>query len=207
VARLTSTRRVAGGIGAMIGAVVCLSACGPMHPGAAATVGSTRISVAELNAAVAHDAGGTAPSTPGDRTAAVQSSLTTIIQKDLIADAAKAKGVSISEAEIQAWLADQRKTNNTTDEGTAKAANIPFADLHDVVYEGLLQSKLVKAIAGNVTDQTQQGVLFRAYIGKLAKQQGISVNPRYGTWQADKFTVVPSNAFSSPSPVASAPAS
>lgn len=189
----------------MVGAAVCLSACGPMHPGAAATVGSTRISVADLNAAVAHDTAGT-PAAQVDRTTAVQSSLTSIIQKDLVFDAAKAKGVTVSEAEIQAFLADQRKTNGT-DEATAQVNNIPFADLHEVVYLSVLQSKLATAVAGNVTDKTQQGVLFRDYIAKLAVKEGVSINPRYGTWQADKFDVVPSNAFSSTQPVASAPVS
>jgi ATP-dependent protease HslVU (ClpYQ) ATPase subunit len=190
----------------MIGATVCLSGCGPMHPGAAATVGSTRISVAELNAAVAHDTAAAPATTPAGRTAAVQASLTTIIQKDLITDAAKATGVTVSEAEVQAFLADQRKTNGT-DEATAQVNNIPFADLHEVVYLSVLQSKLAAAVAGKVTDKTQQGVLFRDYIAKLALKEGVSINPRYGTWQADKFDVVPSNAFSSTQPVASAPVS
>ena len=191
----------------MIGAVaMCLSACGPMHPGAAATVGSTRISVADLNAAVAHDTASAPATTPAARTSAVQSSLTTIIRDDLIADAATAKGVTVSEADIQALLAQQRQTNGS-DEATAKANNIPFADLHQVVYQDLLLNKLIALVGKGQADQTAQQKALTDYLAKVALQQGVSINPRYGTWQADTFAVVSSDAFSSHSPVASAPIS
>ncbi|HTC68073.1 MAG TPA: hypothetical protein VK662_00770 [Acidothermaceae bacterium] len=184
-------------------AVGCLSACGPLHEGAAATVGNTRISVAALNAAVTKAAAAPASAAPTDRTSTVQSSLTALIQGDLIADGAKAKGVTVSESDIQAFLATQRQTNGT-DAGTAQANGIPLSDLHQAVYEALLLNKLIAAVSGGSTDQTAQQKDLTDYLGTVAKQEGISVNPRYGVWNVAQFDVVPGDAFTSPA--ASAPA-
>ena len=185
---------------------LAVSACGPLHEGAAATVGSSRISVAALNAAVAKATATPTADAPADRTGTVQSSLTALIQGDLIADGAKAKGVTVTEADIQSFLATQRQTNGS-DEGTAQANGIAFADLHQAVYEALLLNKLIAAVGAGVTDQTAQQQALTTYLGKVATQEGISVNPRYGQWNAAQFDVIPGNAFSSGSPAPSASAS
>jgi hypothetical protein len=204
VSRLSPVR--AGGLAATTAAAVALSlcACGPIHEGAAATVGSTRISVAALNTAVAKSTA-SATSASADRTTTVQSSLTALIQGDLIADGAKAKGVTVSEADIQSFLATQRRTNGS-DEATAQANGIAFADLHHAVYEALLLHDLIASVSGGQTDQNAQQLALTDYLGKVASSEGISVNPRYGVWQADRFSVVAGDTFSSGSPAPSAPA-
>jgi hypothetical protein len=208
VSRLSSARAV--GIAATaVAAALCLSACGPLHEGAAATVGNTRISVAALNAAVAKATASPTADAPADRTGAVQSSLTALIQAALVADGAKAKGVSVSEADIQSFLAQQRQTNGT-DAGTAQANGIALSDLHQAVYETLLLTKLTAAVSAGQTDQTAQQQALTKYITTLANTEGVSVNPRYGVWNLAQFGVVPGDAFVSPAasaPAASAPAS
>jgi hypothetical protein len=199
-----------GTLGLVVPAAVvamCVVACSPMHTGAAATVGSTRISVADLNAAVQHDQAASASSAPPARTtAAVQASLNTLIQNDLLADAARAKGVTVSEAEIQSVLATQRQ-KNVTDEATAKVNGIAFADLHEVVRRVVLINKLEAAVGKGAADQSALGQLLFAYLGTIAKEQGVSVNPRYGVWQPAKLLVVDGDAFTSlQSPAASSPA-
>lgn len=190
-------------------AAMCLVACSPMHTGAAATVGSTRISVAELNAAVQHDLAGTdatSSAPPARTTAAVQLSLTTLIDDELLVDAAKVKGVTVSETDIQSVLATQRKTNGT-DEATAKANGIPFADLHQVAHQAVLIDKLEAAVGKGSTDRTVLGQLLSIYLVSIAKDQGVSVNPRYGVWQGANLKVVDGDAFTSlQSPAASSPA-
>lgn len=197
--------RMATGVPALAALALAVAACSPQHPGAAATVGNTRVSVTALNTAVA-----VAVKTPDvstgqlpDRTTAVQSSLTQIIRDDLIADAAKAKGLTVTEAEIQAFLQQQRQTNGS-DAATATANGIPLEGLHTAVYQALLLNKLIVAVAPGQTDQTAQSAALTTYLGKIATQEGVSVNPRYGAWQAQQFQVVASNAFSSPA--ATAPA-
>ena len=198
--------RTATGVPALAVIAMAVAACSPQHPGAAATVGNARISVTALNTAVAV-AVTTPDATTGqlpDRTTAVHTSLTQIIRDDLIADAAKTKGVTVTEAQIQAFLQQQRQTNGS-DEATAKANGIPFAGLHAAVYEALLLNKLIVALApGQTQDQTAQSAALTAYLGKIATQEGISVNPRYGAWKAATFDVVASDAFSSSAPTAPA---
>jgi hypothetical protein len=204
VSRLRPAR--ASGLAATaVAAALCLSACGPLHEGAAATVGNARISVAALNAAVAKATATPTADAPADRTSTVQSSLTALIQGDLIADGAKAKGVTVSETDIQSFLATQRQTNGT-DAGTAQANGIALSDLHQAVYEALLLNKLITAVAGGSTDQTAQQKALTDYLGTVAKKEGISVNPRYGAWNATQFDVVPSDAFSSGAPAAASAA-
>ncbi|HZV26470.1 MAG TPA: SurA N-terminal domain-containing protein [Acidothermaceae bacterium] len=197
--------RTATGVPALAALALAVAACSPQHPGAAATVGNTRVSVTALNTAVAV-AVQTPDATTGqlpNRTTAVQSSLTQIIRDDLIADAARAKGVTVTEAEIQSLLQQERQTNGS-DEATAKANGIPFAGLHAAVYQALLLNKLITALAPGQTDQTAQSAALTTYLGKIATQEGVSVNPRYGAWQAQQFAVVASDAFSSSVPTAPA---
>ncbi len=192
--------RTAVGVPALAVIALAVAACNPQHPGAAATVGNTRVSVTALTTAVAV-AVTTPDATTGqvpNRSSAVVSSLTQIIRDDLIADAAKAKGVTVTEAEIQSLLAQERQTNGT-DAATAKANGIPLAGLHAAVYQALLLNKLVTAVSPpGVTDQTAQSAALTTYLGTIAKQEGVSVNPRYGAWQSEQFDVVASDAFTSP---------
>jgi SurA N-terminal domain len=201
--------RTAAGVAAVAAVAFAVAACSPAHPGAAATVGNTRVSVSALNTAVAQ-AVLTPDTTTGqlpDRSSAVLSSLTQIIRDDLIADAAKNKGVAVTEAEIQSLLAQERTTNGT-DAATAKANGIPLDGLHAAVYQALLLNKLITALApGEENDQTAQSAALTAYLGKIAKQEGVSVNPRYGQWQSAAFDVVAGNAFASPASAASTPTS
>jgi len=198
--------RTATGVPALAALALAVAACSPPHPGAAATVGNTRVSVTALNTAVAL-AVQTPDATTGqlpDRTSAVLSSLTLIIRDDLIADAAKAKGVTVTEVQIQLFLAQQRKSTGS-DAATAQQNGLPLAGLHQAVYEKLLLDNLLAALAPGVTDQTAQSTALTTYLGKIATQEGVSVNPRYGAYEPTRFDVVASDAFTSPVPAASAP--
>jgi hypothetical protein len=199
--------RTATGVPVLAALALAVAACSPAHPGAAATVGNTRISVTALNTAVAvavKTPDATTGQPPG-RSAAVLSSLTQIIRDDLIADAAKAKGVTVTELEIQSFLAQQRQTTGS-DAATAQQNNLPLGGLHAAVYQKLLLDNLLTALAPGVTDQNAQSTALTTYLGKIVKQEGVSVNPRYGAWEPAGFDVVASDAFASPAQVAPASA-
>ena len=201
----TRFARTATGVPALAALALAVAACSPPHPGAAATVGNTRVSVTALNDAVAVAV--KTPDTTGQlptRSAAVLSSLTQIIRNDLIADAARAKGVTVTELQIQSFLAQQRQSTGS-DAATAQQNGLPLAGLHEAVYEKLLLDNLLTALAPGVTDQTAQSTALTTFLGKIAIQEGVSVNPRYGAYEPTRFDVVASDAFTSPVPVASAP--
>lgn len=196
--------RPATGVPVLAALALALTACSPAHPGAAATVGNTRVSVTALNTAVA-----VAVLTPDattnqlpDRSSAVLSSLTQIIRDDLIADGAKAKGVTATEAQIQAFLAQARQSTGS-DAATAAQAHIPLSGLHAAAYENVLLNNLVAVLAPDSNDQTTQSAALTAYLGTIVKQEGVSVNPRYGAWVPADFDVVASDAFASPASSAS----
>jgi len=182
-------------VASALAALVAVTACGPVHTGAAATVGHTRISVAQVRAATkaslaASDSGADSPD-------AERTSLTTLIRDDILGDAAAAKKVTVSEGDVQDFLANLRKTNGS-DENTAKNNNIPFSSLHQVAYEGLLVSKLEKSVAPGQTDPTALSTALTTYLVALAKERGVTVSPRYGAWDPDptKFGVVAADGFS-----------
>ena len=196
--------RAAAGVPALAVLAFAAAACSPLHPGAAATVGHTRISVTALNNAVAV-AVTTPDSTTGQfptRSAAALSSLTQLIDIQLIADAAKAKGVTATEPEIQAALAQARKSTGS-DEATAAQAGVSLGELHTLVYEYVLRTNLESALAPGVTDANALTAALAPYVSKIAAQEGVSVNPRYGAYDPAHFQAVASDAFSSPLPVAS----
>jgi hypothetical protein len=201
--------RTATGVPALAALALAVAACSPQHPGAAATVGNTRVSVSALNTAVA-----VAVQTPDastgqlpDRTTAVLSSLTQLIDEDLLNDGAKAKGVTVTEAEIQGYLADERQTNGS-DAATASQFGVPLDRLHAVASQNVLISKLVTTIDPGVTDQNALQTALVAYVIQIAKHEGVSVNPRYGAWVPAHLSVETSNAFTTPvsAPPVSAPA-
>jgi hypothetical protein len=191
--------RTASGVPALVVIALTVAACSPVHPGAAATVGNTRVSVSALNTAVAQAVitPDTSTGQVPDRPTAVLSSLTAILRDDLIADAAKSKGVTVAESDVQSFLAQQRQ-NTGSDAATASQAGIPLAGLHAAAYENVLLDKLVAVLAPGVTDTTAQNTALTSYLATIVKQEGISVNPRYGVWDPADFDVVASNAFTSP---------
>jgi len=195
VPRTTATTSAA--LASALAALVAVTACGPVHTGAAATVGHTRISVAQVQAATkANQAAGGTSGTPADDERAA---LSTLIRDDLLVDAAATKNVSVSEGDVQDFLAKLRGANGT-DEQTAANNNIPFSSLHEVAYQGLLVDKLEQAVAPGQTDATALQTALTNYLVALSKQRGVKVSPRYGAWDPDptKFEVVADDAFSTP---------
>ena len=182
---------------AAVAALAAVTACGPVHSGAAATVGHTRISVAQVQAATkaslaasGANGGPTADSPDAERTA-----LTTLIRTDVLNAAAVVKKVTVSEGDVQDFLAKLRGTNGT-DEDTAKNNNIPFASLHQLAYQGLLVQKLEQSVAPGQTDATAMQTALSNYLIALAKQRGVTISPRYGTWDPAQFGVVAADGFS-----------
>jgi hypothetical protein len=178
--------------------IVPLAACGPMHPGAAATVGTTRISVNQVRAQVQAQrsvAGSTLASQ--DLTTVNRSVLSTMIINALVIDGAQSKGISVSDADIAAVLEQNRKQNGT-DANTEKVNGIPPGELHQVAHDGLLRQRLFTALYGSETDPAAQSKLVTDFMAGVVKEHPVTVNPRYGAWEPDKFDIAASNAFSSP---------
>jgi parvulin-like peptidyl-prolyl isomerase len=129
---------------------LALSACGAAHPGAAATVGDDRITVAELQALTNRTlADPTFAASSGSDTAAVQrQELTNLISHHLLDIAARDKGVTVTEGEVGNTISTVLKQEGSQDalDKDAAAHGIAPDDIHDYFYYATLQSKLAPKI-------------------------------------------------------------
>jgi parvulin-like peptidyl-prolyl isomerase len=131
-------------------AVVTLSACAPAHPGAAATVGNDRITVAQLQALTNRTlADPSFAATDGSDAAAVQrEELTNLINHHLLDLAAQEKGVTVTEGEVGTTISGvlQQEGSQEALDKDAAAHGIAPADVHDYFYYATLESKLAPKI-------------------------------------------------------------
>jgi len=127
-----------------------LSACGAAHPGAAATVGDDRITVAELQALTNRTlADPTFAASSGSDVAAVQrQELTNLISHHLLDIAARDKGVTVTEGEVGNTISSVLKQEGSQEalDKDAAAHGIAPDDIHDYFYYATLQTKLAPKI-------------------------------------------------------------
>jgi parvulin-like peptidyl-prolyl isomerase len=153
VARL----KVVGSVAA--GAALCLtvSACSPAHPGAAAVVGNTRISVSELQAAVARteaDPAALSVASPnGDVTALQRSVLTHLISYALVDATAKQKNVTATPGDVDTLLASASKSlgGQTQLNSQIEQDGIALSDTQQFATNLVLEQKLEAALTKNGT--------------------------------------------------------
>lgn len=137
--------RLLGVVAALAASGLAISACAPVHAGAAATVGNQRITVTQVKAAadtMLKDKGTQASaSSNADLQRQV---LARLITNKLVADAAKQKGVSVSEGDVQTTLSQAISQSGGKDQlnQAAAAQGIAANDVHDYIYYALLRQKL-----------------------------------------------------------------
>ncbi|MCL6538826.1 MAG: SurA N-terminal domain-containing protein [Acidothermus sp.] len=142
----------------LVAAGVAVSACGPVHPGAAATVGNTRITDDQVQKAarVMLEDSGTRASAQADLAGLRRDVLSRLIKDELLSRGAALRGVTVSEADVQHELAALRKQEGSQQqlEQAAAAAGIAAADLHDYLYYYLMQQRLADALTKGRTVAT-----------------------------------------------------
>ena len=144
-------RRATAGLAGLIAVSgLALSACAPAHPGAAATVGGDRISVAQLqditNRTLADPS--FAASNGSDPAALQRQELTNLINHRLLDLAAREKGVTVTEGEVGNQISTVLKQEGSQQalDKDAAAHGIAPSDVHDYFYYGLLENKLAPMI-------------------------------------------------------------
>lgn len=165
--------------------------------GAAAVVGDQRISVShlqdltdQLQKAVAGSADTT---NPGDLQRQV---LTTLVSAQLIDDAAKAKGITASQGEVdqmvQRFATDFAGQQNVASQ-LAQRYHVPPPFVREYARLVVLAGKLgQQAAPGDVTDpnvaQKQNAAILQT-LQDTSKRVGVDISPRYGTWDASQAEV------------------
>jgi SurA N-terminal domain len=167
-----------------LAAVLCLlagaslAACNTEQIGAAAVVGDSRITVAELQEQVSELAGSLPDSAGaiGDQSAAQHTILERMIQSMLLTAVAADEGVDVSDADIDAFIDEQVVSQAPDgDIGPLLAQNNLTEDsLRPFVRDQLIATELIEQLGG-------QEQLIQVLTEK-ADEIGVTVSPRYGTW-------------------------
>ncbi len=189
---ITSIRRVGLLAAALAIPVLALTGCNPKEPGAAALVGNTRITEAELASAV--EAVLRAQDRPVD---AADSELTVttlsrMVIVELVEQASAEAGIAITRGEIDSALADyvaqaggqQEVEQIFIDQGIAPS------QIESIVVLNLRAQALGRVLLPNADPQAQGAELARN-LGQFSIEQGTTVSPRYGTWNPVALQVGP----------------
>lgn len=200
-------------VAAAAAAVVMLAGCGEQHPGAAAFVGNTRISASDLTDRVSRSlVDPQAKSKLGtDRPGFERRQLSQLIDHQLIVAAARDKGVTVSDGQVDARIqqyADQAGGRKKLDQQAAQNGIAP-SDLpgfvRDIVLTDALADKLVadvpvpdaqlKALYASNLDQFDQVHVAHVLVKDKATADRIlatvSANPSTFADQARQFSTDP----------------
>jgi len=183
--------------------VLALTACNPMEPGAAATVGGTRITEAELAnqvEAILKAQGRPLDAADADLTTSTLSRMVTV---ELVEQASAQAGISITQGEIDTALAgyvaqagSQQEVEKIFIDG-----GIAPAQIESIIVLNLRAQALGQVLLPDAEPQAQGAELVRQ-LGQFSIEQGTTISPRYGSWNPVALQVGPLE-----SPLAVPPAS
>ena len=170
--------------------VLVLSGCATQKAGSAAVAGDQRLTEAQLadlsdELDGLYEANAEAQRLPDDQL--TLSVLSWWINEQLIGAIADEEGLSATQSQIDEVLgADQEQRD-----AISLSNGIPPSRLEAAAEVFVLSSALTESLAkpGATPEETDAALVAR--IQKTADEMGISVNPRFGTWNAEKVSVEP----------------
>jgi hypothetical protein len=165
-----------------------LSGCNTDQAGSAALVGGDRVTVAELQSTTEDllAAGGGSQLSQAD---AQRITLGRYIVSDILAGGAADSGITVSETEIDARRTELEQAVGGSDqlEKELVARNVApsYMDefLRDIVLSEKIGAQLVPGDAVQV--QSERDTAVNDLLVKTGKDVGVTVNPRYGVWDAE----------------------
>jgi hypothetical protein len=185
----------------VLAAGTALAACGPLKPGAAAVIGHDRITVATLDSAVsrwkkelpAHpdaqqivaSSGQQGQRVPFDPSSPRRSALYQLIEMRAWQQMAHEKGITVTQGQVDAFIASKGGRGGL--DSYVLAEGLPTSYDDAFARSLLVQQLMLQRYGVNpdqpATQQTQAQVqkLLADYAG-AKKRLGITVNPRFGTF-------------------------
>lgn len=177
-----------------------LTACGsgPAHTGAAAVVGDHRITVSTLQAQVDRLRDAAAGSPQVAQSLAQQSDLNTSVLNGLVLDQVLERtlsdqGITISDGDVrhqrEAALQQQFGGNESALE-TYFLANYHVApkDIDHFIRRSVAFTAIIQH-AGYQPGSDGGNVVLEQTVSRTAKELGVTINPRYGTWDARQLQI------------------
>lgn len=193
----------------LLAAALGLVACGQGQPGSAAVVEDRRIGVLELQESTRELLDARAAREPdasgelADEATAQLGVLTQLVRSELLEEAAERNGVQVSEGQVDELLRqfEQQAGGREALEQDLVASGVPPSRLREIVRFIANQNALGERLAAQAGGAQQQGqTALRDLLVETARQAGVEVNPRYGTWDAEQLEVVgsPSGGLATP---------
>lgn len=184
----TSKTRIFAALGAV--SLLALAACGTQEPGSAAIVGGTSISesAVESNVSSLLAAQGL---TRDDATIDItQLMLDRLITTELIEQVAADLDITADEGQLDAVIAsyaDQAGGIEALREYLVQQ-NVAPEELESILRVNILAEKIGTEVDPDGTPETQSMALMQMII-LYANDAGVTVNPRFGTWDVEQLAV------------------
>jgi len=168
---------------AVIGALA-LAACSGATPGTAATVGSERLTVAEVQERTAafleaYPDMATSGVTPAQVNAVT---IENFIQARIVAATAADLGFAVTDAEMDDFVEQNGGIAEVTRLVSGAGVSPDPALVQLEIRTFMLQTAIAEGLAGSDAPGQEAQAATLAALGETAQGLGIEVNPRYGTW-------------------------
>ena len=177
---------------ALMGVVLVLGACANQQPGAAATLGDSRISEQQLAAHVQDIL--VAQGKPVDTPDASMTSLALgrMIVIDLVDTLAEREGVEVSQGRIDEQLATYvaQSGDQAAMEATFVEQSVAPSQIESVIRLNIQAQDLGVALNPDGTAEEQGQAVFAA-AGALSDELDVTASPRFGTWDTATLQVGP----------------
>lgn len=204
-----TVRRTVAAVAAVAFALT-LTACGSSpSAGTAAQVGSVTISDSELARAVdeLHAQLEVSAGDQWNQQKATAFMLSSLVGRQVIDDTAVSEGISISQGDVDALVADSIKNsaegNREKFVANLAASGIPESQIPAAAKQELQRRALLAKLAPGETDAVKQDAALAAAVAKTAERIGVEIAPRFGAWDPKGNGLAdPPNDLSSPVPTA-----
>ena len=177
---------------ALLGAALVLSACGGQEPGAAATLGDSRITEQQLTAQVQDILSAQGQSVDTADAAITSQTLGRMIVIDLVDILATREGILVSQGRIDEQLAAYvgQAGDQASMESTFVEQGVAPSQIESVVRLNIQAQDLGVKLAPAGTAEDQGAAVFAA-VAALSDELEVMASPRFGTWDASTLRVGP----------------
>ena len=184
--------RRAGVLAAVAASVLVLSGCASATPGAAAVVGSERISERDLTEQVEQVLRAQGRPVDSASEALVVTTLDRMITTQLVEQLAAENEVVVTQGELDATIANYVEASGGREafQNTLLAQDLAPDDIDELFRVNLLAQKMGVLFDPSGTPETQSSAIFTA-VAAYSEEVGTTVSPRYGQWDPAGLLVGP----------------
>lgn len=183
-------------LGALL-VVAALVLTGCSQANSAASVGDTKIKLSELQTQVdsileERKTVDTSQMQLETGEALTRSQLSYMISNLIIQELAKSEKIQISASDLEAYKAEifANIGGEANLPNILVNASIPASGLEEVLRRDLILRKLSERETAAGTDQSTANQKIQTLVTDMANKLKVTVNPRYGTWDAKSLTIV-----------------